>query len=94
MCWGIQDLLFVEEIFKGAQSLVVRNDCIQRFDVHSEEETMFSPEAKRVQYQYSQHVAILVDRSSRPTNSRHQKRCSEGGKKIRGYRASLLGRVI
>ena len=55
MCWRIQVLPFVEEIFKGALSLVVRNDCIQRFDVHSEDETMFTPEAKRVQY--GQHVA-------------------------------------
>ena len=41
MCWGIQDLPFVEEIFKGTVGLVVRNDCIQRFDVRSEDETMF-----------------------------------------------------
>ena len=54
-CWGIHDLTFVEEIFNGAESLVVWNDCIQRFDVHSEDETMFNPEAKRVQY--GQHVA-------------------------------------
>ena len=47
MCWGIQDLPFVEEIFKEIiKSLVFRNDCIQRVDVHSEDETMFTPEAK------------------------------------------------
>ena len=49
-CWGIHDLTFVEEIFNGAESLVVWNDCIQRFDVHREDEMMFTLEAKRVNH--------------------------------------------
>ena len=59
MCVGvIQDLPFVEKIFKGTKSLVVRNDCIQRFDVHSEDETMVTSEAKVIQY--GQHVARVL----------------------------------
>ena len=58
MCWGIQDLPLVEEIFKGAKSFFVRNNCIQRFDVHTKDETMFTLEAKGVQY--DQHVARVL----------------------------------
>ena len=64
MCWRIHDLSFVEEICKGAASLVVSNDCILRIDVHREDETIFTPWknrdylAKRVQY--GQRVARVL----------------------------------
>ena len=56
--WVGGSLPFVEEISKGAESLVVWNDCIWRFDVHREDEAMFTLETKGVQY--GQHVARVL----------------------------------
>ena len=65
MCWRIHDLPFVEKIFKGAETLVVSNDCIQRIDVHREDETIFTSWIKKIIYlakkvQYGQRVARVL----------------------------------